>query len=181
MTKIHDRRSNDILKAGNYRPIMVDDPYERGEKITVLRQLRGDPLGRLHDRAQIDDAQFRAGREYQKIWELTECGARAIDPTKERVDGGAAPDPMRSSRTQAFERLKEVNELLKPKAAALAYDMLARNMPIEAVLYERGLAGQWTTRVYGKMFRECLDQMAKHFGFSNGENCERRSIRSHSR
>lgn len=71
---IHDRRSTDTLAAGQYAAIEVDDPYEQGEKIVVLRQLRSDPLARLHSHHQIDDAQYHAGRCYQRDWEVAERG-----------------------------------------------------------------------------------------------------------
>ena len=31
-------------------------------------------------RRQIDEAQYRAGRVFQRDWEIAERGARAIDP-----------------------------------------------------------------------------------------------------
>ena len=89
---VHDRRSADTLAAGQYAPIEVKDPYDpNGAKLTVLRQTRGDPLGRLHAHSQIDDAQYHAGRRYQGDRERADRGARAIDPTKEAVDGGRLP------------------------------------------------------------------------------------------
>lgn len=167
--KIHDRRARDVLTAGEYSAIEVDDPYEAGGKIVTTRQLRGDPLARLHDRGQIDDAQFLAGRKYQQIWERTECGARAIDPTKEKVDGGLLPEALKESRMKAFQQLDGVKSLLGKADSGVIYDILARGLTIEAVLEERGLFGQWQARIYGRKFRDCLDLMAKHFGFSNGE------------
>src|SRR5262249_51218620 len=90
---VHDRRSADTLATGQYAAIDVDDPYgQRGDKVTVLRQTRGDPLGRLHAHHQIDDAQYHAGRAYQGDRERADRGARAIDPTKEAVDGGRLPE-----------------------------------------------------------------------------------------
>jgi hypothetical protein len=92
--KIHDRRSKDVLRNRHVSIIEVEDPYERGEMIVVSRQLRGDPLGRLHAHGQIDQAQYNAGRAFQFDWETAERGARAIDPTKEAVDGGQMPEPI---------------------------------------------------------------------------------------
>jgi hypothetical protein len=51
--KIHDRRSKDVLRNRSVSIMEVDDPYERGEKIVVSRQLRGDPLGRLHAHGRL--------------------------------------------------------------------------------------------------------------------------------
>ena len=60
--------------ARQSRQSRVDDPYEPGAKIVTLRNLRDDPLGRLHDRNQIDEAQFQAGRRFQADWERAEKG-----------------------------------------------------------------------------------------------------------
>jgi hypothetical protein len=102
--KIHDRRSKDVLRNRHVSIIEVDDPYERGEKIVVSRQLRGDPLGRLHAHGQIDQAQYNAGRAFQFDWETAERGARAIDPTKEAVDGGQMPEPITDGQAAARVR-----------------------------------------------------------------------------
>jgi hypothetical protein len=76
----HDRRSTDTLAAGEYAAVVVDDPYEQGGKLSTLRQLRNDPLARLHSHRQIDDAQFAAGRAYQNDREIAERGAQGHRP-----------------------------------------------------------------------------------------------------
>ena len=70
--------------------VEVDDPLalEPGEKIVALRSIRNDPLGRLHSHRQIDEAQYQGGRAFQNDWEKAERGPRAVDPTREYVDGG---------------------------------------------------------------------------------------------
>src|ERR1700760_3482336 len=94
--RVHDRRATELGRKAEVAPIEVDDPYatREGETIVVLRQLRNDPLARLHNHRQIDKAQYLAGRRYQRDWEIAERGARAIDPTRERVDGGALPEAL---------------------------------------------------------------------------------------
>ena len=64
-----------------------------GAKIVTPGNLRDDLLGRLHDRKQIDEAQFQAGRRFQADWGA-QRRACAIDPSKEAVDGGLVPDPI---------------------------------------------------------------------------------------
>ena len=56
--------------ADEVAEIDVDDPHatRTGQKIPVLRQMRSDPLARLHARKQIDEAQYNAGRAYQRDW-----------------------------------------------------------------------------------------------------------------
>ena len=53
--------------------------YQRGHpaelrRVTVVRALRDDPLGRLHARRQIGLAQYRAGRAWQAAYEAAAIG-----------------------------------------------------------------------------------------------------------
>ena len=88
--KAHDRRARDLLRNAEVATVEVDNPLalEPGEKIVALRSIRNDPLGRLHSHRQIDEAQYQGGRAFQADWEKAERGPRAVDPTREYVDGG---------------------------------------------------------------------------------------------
>lgn len=164
---IHDRRSKDTLIAGQYAAIEVDDPYDIGEKIVVLRQLRCDPLARLHSHHQIDEAQYHAGRAYQKDWEIAERGARAIDPTKEAVDGGRLPEPLTDSQAKSRKRLigirAELGRMLRP----LMDGVLIQGSSIEAYCIHQGRTGARWANYYGKMFRDGLDILAVEYGLAD--------------
>lgn len=161
--KIHDRRSTDTLSAGQYAPIEIDDPYQDGEKIVVLRQLRFDPLARLHSHHQIDEAQYHAGRCYQRDWETAERGARAIDPTKEAVDGGHLPEPITDRQAKARKRLIRVRAELGRVVRPLIHGVLIEGSSIEAYSILQGRAGARWSNFYGKMFREGLDVLAVEY------------------
>jgi len=92
----HDRRSRDLPRHAEVATVEVDNPLavEPGEKIVALRSIRNDPLGRLHSHRQIDEAQYQAGRAFQNDWEKAERGPRAVDPTREYVDGGQMREPI---------------------------------------------------------------------------------------
>ena len=164
--KIHDRRARDTLAAGQYAPIAIDDPYEPGEKITGLRQLRGDPLGRLHAHRQIDEAQYHGGRAFQADFEAAERGPMAIDPTKEAVDGGQFPEPITEGQRKAVMRLNRAERALGADGAALIHDVLVRRKHIREVGDSRGLSGERWEKYFGLRFRECLDTLAKIYGFA---------------
>lgn len=167
--KVHDRRATDTLAAGQYASIEIQDPYNPEDKIIVLRQLRGDPLARMHDRDQIDEAQYMAGRHYQRLWEEIECGSRAIDTTKERVDGGTVPEVFRESRRSAALGIAEVDIKLNGDARLL-HDVLVSGLSLDNALLQRGLRiSAWQLRVHGRKLRDGLDILAKHWGYSNGE------------
>src|SRR3974390_2897019 len=89
---VHDRRAELLPFRDTETAVeVVDDPYGPG-KIDVVRSVRDDPLAGLRARRFIDEAQFVAGRHWQQCWEDSEIGqVRAIDTTKEPVDGGKGP------------------------------------------------------------------------------------------
>lgn len=165
---IHDRRSTDTLAAGQYAAIEVDDPFEQGEKIVVLRQLRSDPLARLHSHHQIDEAQYHAGRIYQRHWEIAEQGARAIDLSKEKVDGGVFVEPDTERRRDSAIELNTANRKLGKIGSAIVYDMLIAGISIEGIVEKHGLSGQYQIRIFSQKFRDCLDILAKLWELSNG-------------
>jgi len=164
--KTHDRRSNDTLAAGQYAPIDVEDPYDRNGKITVLRQLRCDPLARLHTHHQIDEAQYHAGRAYQRDWEVAERGAKAIDPTKEAVDGGRIPEPMTDQQGKARMRLVAMSRELGREMRKLANAVLIDGLSIEGYAIGQGRSGARWANYYGKLFRDGLDVLAVEYGLA---------------
>lgn len=164
MGKVHDRRSVDLLKAGQYSAMDVDDPYEAGAKVTVERQTRGDPLGRLHAHHQIDDAQYHAGRAYQGDRERADRGARAIDPTKEAVDGGKLPEALPDSQISARKRLVEVEGILGRRLQSVVDAVLLDGQTMEEI---SGSTAQWILRYHGRLFRDGLDELAKFYGLAS--------------
>jgi hypothetical protein len=164
--KIHDRRSKDTLAAGRYASIEVDDPYERGEKIEVIRQLRGDPLARLHAHRQIDEAQYHAGRAYQADWERAERGARAIDPSKEAVDGGRFPEPLTEPQIASRKRLVEAQRELGRRLTRVLEAVVIHGMTMEQIAQSES---QSLIKMQGNLFRTALNELAIFYGLSNAK------------
>lgn len=160
---IHDRRSTDTLKAGQYAAVEVDDPFEPGTKITVLRQLRCDPLGRLHAHHQIDEAQYHGGRYYQQDWEAAERGAKAIDPTREAVDGGRLPEPITEAQEKARKRLIKIHGELGRTMRPLMQAILIEKTSLEGFSIQSGRSGKRWANYYGKLFRDGLDLLAVEY------------------
>src|ERR1700749_3816052 len=108
--QVHDRRAQDLPLNAEVATVEIDDPLalEPGEKITALRSIRNDPLARLHSHHQIDEAQYRGGRAFQDDWEKAERGPRAVDPTREYVDGGRAREPITERPRRGGVRLNRV-------------------------------------------------------------------------
>jgi hypothetical protein len=120
-------------------PVMVPDPYSEGSYILAMRSVRDDLLAYLHTHRQIDDHQFAAGRRYQRDVEVSEQGLRAIDPTKEKVDGGLPPE-MLSDRQQDARKSRTGAEIAMGLALApIAYAVLIGGMSYSQIaLREHG-------------------------------------------
>ena len=164
--KIHDRRTTDKLKDAQLAPQEVDDPFEPGAKIIVMRSIRNDPLAALHARNQIDDAQYHGGRAFQRDFETAERGPCAIDPSKEAVDGGRVPEPITDDQRMAVERLGRADRELGQHGAAIARAILIHGMTIAQLGASRGTTTEPELKYLGARFRECLDCLAEVYGFS---------------
>lgn len=162
----HDRRATDLLRNAQVAPLEVDDPMEAGGKLIVMRSTRDDPLADLHARGHIDEAQYRSGRAFQEDFETAERGPRAIDPSKEAVDGGLMPEPITESQRKAAKQLAVVYRALGQNGAALTHDVLVHGKTRAQVAESRGLAGKRWEEFFGMRFRECLDTMAVIYGFA---------------
>ena len=126
--KAHDRRSHDLPRNAEVAAVEVEDPLglEPGEKIVTLRSIRNDPLARLHSHRQLDEAQYQAGRAFQSDWEKAERGPRAVDPTREYVDGGQAREPITEGQRKAVLRLNRAERELGADGSALVHDVLVQ-------------------------------------------------------
>ncbi len=114
----------------------------------------------------IDEAQYQAGREFQSDFETAERGARAVDPSKEYVDGGLAPEPISEAQRRAGRQLAIVHRELGADGSAIVHDVLVHNRTRKQVAESRGLVGKRWEEYFGTRFRECLDCLAKVYGFA---------------
>jgi hypothetical protein len=168
LAKVYDRRSGDLPFNAEVATIEVDDPFalEAGEKIVALRSVRNDPLGWLHSHRQIDEAQYQAGRAFQNDWERAERGPKAVDPTREYVDGLQAREPITEGQRKAVLRLNTCERELGADGSALVHDVLVKGMTMEQVGQRRGLRTQRWKDYFARRFKECLDRLALIYGFA---------------
>ena len=157
--------------------VEIDDPLalEPGEKIVALRSIRNDPLGRLHSHHHIDDAQDRGGRAFQDDWEKAERGPRAVDPTREYVDGGQAREPITERQRRAVLRLNRVERELGADGIVLVHEVLVLGLTMEQVGGRRGLRGQRWKDYFARRFQECLDRLALIYGFASPKRAQHRA------
>ena len=167
-SKAHDRRAAESNRGVEHHltPKEVDDPYEAGGKIIVMRSTRDDPLADLHARHMIDEAQYHAGRAFQHDFETAERGPRAIDPSKEYVDGGALPEPITEAQRASTRQLAIVYRALGADGSAIVHGVLVHNRTRKQIAESRGLTGKRWEEYFGIRFRECLDCLARVYGFA---------------
>jgi hypothetical protein len=147
-------------------PEEVDDPYEAGAKITVMRSTRNDPLAGMHARKTIDEAQYWGGRAFQKDFEAAERGPRAIDPSKEFVDGGLLPEPITEAQQEAAIRLAGVYRELGQIASTLLHDVLIHGHGYKQIAAARGLEGERWEKFFGMSVHLHLHTLAFLYGFA---------------
>lgn len=166
---VHDRKATDGLRNAIVGTVVVDDPWAAiaGERIVVVRSLRDDPLAGLHDRRQIDEAQFLAGRHWQRVYELCEVGgARAIDPTKEAVDGGRFPEPLSDKAAKALLELRTAARALGQEGEAIVRDVLGAGLSLVQCAHKRDAISTRDMLYIGRRLRECLETLAVTFGYA---------------
>lgn len=164
-----DRRATDLLLKAQVVAVEVDDPYalEPGDKIVAFRSLRDDPLARLHCRQMIDDAQYAAGKDYRRDMELIEIsGARAIDPTKEAVDGGRFVDRDSDAYGKAHKRLTEAGTVLGQFHESLIRAVLGGNLFPAQVAVVWGYTSERDQDYYARSFRTGLEALAGFYGYA---------------
>lgn len=143
---------------------LVDDPENPGRYSPAMRSTRDDPVAGLYARRAIDTAQMSAARIWQRHWETAHgCVVKAIDPTREPVDGhGAArPDFTDRQRESIFE-LHRVRIVLGYEGDRIVILVLAERLN----LTELATRIARPTKYAGLRFRECLETMAKRWSLA---------------
>lgn len=166
--QVHDRRAKELGRGADVYFVEVEDPYETGGKIMAARSRRDDPLADHHSRGHIDEAQFMAGREFQRHFGIAERGPRAVQ-LSEAVDGDPPRETLTDGQLLAGKWLAKCYRKLGSDGSALVHDMLIHAMTAKQIAGSRGLAGQDWEKYFSKRLWECLNTLALVYGFSNGE------------
>jgi hypothetical protein len=164
----HDRRATELPFNAKVGATIADDPYEAGAKVSVLRSLRDDPLAAMHNARQIDQAQFVAGRHWQRAFELAQGGGvRAVDLTRERVDGSSIPQAsITDAQIRAFADLTKAMTALGLEGESLVKDFLGCGLCLSDIAARRGVTSERERGYIGWRLRECLNTLAVTFGYA---------------
>lgn len=174
-SKVHDRRNTDALPNTKTAPILIDDPYalEFGEKTVVVIAVR-ETLPSLRARNVIDEAQYQAGRRFESFFYATNAGLKAINLETPYVDTSFNGISISDAHCDAVEGLKRADRALGLEGSSLMRDVLIAGMSFVQIASLRGMKSEVEIKYIGKRFRECLDTLAKHFGFANQDSDRRR-------
>lgn len=129
------RRDKLAVSTGRHAEIQyqeVDNPYFAPEhaagrtnpkKVTAAINVRESAIETLYARGQVDQAQKRAADRFRAIWEaMGGAGARALDYSREVVDGGGAVEPIKDHQLNAGQELNRCRKLL----GARGYDLVCK-------------------------------------------------------
>lgn len=168
--QLHSRLAENLPHGAKVAIAVVDDPWPQyfGEQITVLRSIRNDPLAGMLAHDFIDQHQYLAGRLWQKHFEASQIGgAKAIDTTREAVDGGKmAATGLTDQQIRAFKELDEAKRMLGKQGNLLVFYVLAQGLSIGEIAIMRGYTSKRYRHALSLWFRQYLEDLAELWGFS---------------
>lgn len=128
---------------------------------------RDDPLWGMLSRQQIVQPQFNAGRQWQEYRGNSEGigSLRAIDTTKEPVDGGGSyPEPITDRQKEAVIAIQQARMCLGTFGSWLVEAVLWNRLSIKEFAEEIGWEKERDAEFLGRHFRLCLEQLARLWG-----------------
>ncbi len=136
--------------------------------IEVQTNTRESSIAAMRARGQIDDDQLEAAERFRKIYEMSgQGGVKALDWTKERVDGGRVTDGLPATRMDALTQLNGLEKVLGKFPYALCVHIVGERKSIKrAAMDMRG--GDLTKdeiKNFGWLLRQSLDSLAILWGY----------------
>lgn len=147
---------------------VVDDPYEPGNKITVPANVRHDPLARMYNQKEIDDAQYLAGEKLRMCIEKAGgTGAAAADWTRPFVDHSVSFKEVALTQLQAGRELKRAHAMLGFQNYRLVHGVVFDGLNGSLIAQARGHIHD--RKAVKAVVRDCLEQLAIMWGYLTGE------------
>jgi hypothetical protein len=121
---------------------MVDDPLEAGQRYQAQVNVRESSIDHMHSRGRIDASQKLAGDRFRKLWEMAAVGQnKAMDTSKEPVDGGGIGDPFTDDLIRASQELSRVMRELGPVGSKMMVALVGEGQRVEDVASHWSQAG----------------------------------------
>lgn len=166
-TITYDRQATELPRQAIPRVVVVDDPYDPAARIRATTNIRDDPLGRLHDHGVIDDAQFNAGREWQRHYERSQLWPATT--LRDPVDGSGASVDALVGIADAIAVIAACGKVLGREGDALIREVLGERHFLATVAIARNLDptnGSRDMRYLARRLRECLETLAHYFRYA---------------
>lgn len=151
---------------------MVDNPYFSGahaegasnpRKTMARLSMRESPVVWMHCHGRIDDAQLQAASRFRGLYERTGgSGVKAMDTTKEPVQGGIMTDGLTDAKMDAAKELVAVRRRLGPVGYELVEAVCGQCLWLRELFPARRTQDRQADRL-----RDCLDALALFWGYRN--------------
>jgi hypothetical protein len=141
-------------------------------QVRAFIALKDDPVGRMHSRHQIDQAQYRAARAFQEAADRSTLGSvKSIDLSKTKVSGGMPPDPLTPGQQKAMKWLRHAEQQVMHRHGAeglgLTRAVLIERQSVEHTARLRGAETVREVAFWTRLFQKCLNVLALAFGFAS--------------
>lgn len=152
---------------------VVDDPYEPGNKITVPANVRHDPLARMFNQKEIDEAQYLAGEKLRMCIERAGgAGSPAADWTRPFVDHSMSFREPALSQLQAGRELKRAHATLGWQNYRLVHGVVFDGLNGSLIAQAKGAVHE--RKAIKQSVREGLEQLAILWGYLSGPQYARK-------
>jgi hypothetical protein len=161
--------------------VEVDNPsYSRAHdgksanprKTTARLNLLESAIVSMHVKGQIDHVQHKAAERFRALGEKCgAAGARAIDYSQVRVDGGQSSGGISDSMVNAQQQLKDCHSFLSQEVGPHAYDLLWKVAVVGMALSQLGLPRRATDKARSTV-QLSLNKLAEHWCLAHRTNNE---------
>ena len=104
--------------------------------VTVVANLKEDPLGRLYARKQMVSRQFLAGRSYQENYDAAQSARSAVSIVEDESEWRMRPEPLTDRQRKAAAKLRSIETQVQRRYGDaglwLVRLVLAERRPLEA-------------------------------------------------
>jgi hypothetical protein len=132
-------------------------------KVPVPVSMRESPAIWMHGHGKINDSQLRAAGQFRRWYEAAGgAGVKAMDTTKEPVDGGRVSDGLTDRKLHAAKELAGARTRLSPRAYWLVESVCGQ------CIWIKDLDGRRRTQdAYSMALKEALDSLAIFWGYAS--------------
>lgn len=153
-----------IVEADNplYAPVHAG-AAGNPRKISVAVNLKEGPIAWMRHKGIIDDAQKKAADRFRQLWEAVGgAGAKAMDTTKEPVDGGGAREPITDRQIDAGLKLKECRAIIGHRAYMIVEKVCGEGYSINDFSHT-----QRERKTNADYLKDALTDLSVHFGYAS--------------